>query len=48
MISRLLITYAYVRLESIAVFGIVPTYGYKYDLYIIKYIYLAYANTLYG
>ena len=48
MISRLLITHAYVCLESIAVLGIVPTYGYKYDLYIIKYVYLAYAHTLYG
>ena len=47
MISRLLIMHAYVRLESIAVLGIIPTYGYKYDLYNYK-VYLAYAHTLYG
>ena len=47
MISRLLITHAYVRLESIAVLGMVPTHGYKYDLYNYK-VYLAYAHTLYG
>ena len=47
MFSRLQIMHAYVRLESIAVIGIVPTYGYKYDLYNYK-VYLAYAHTLYG
>ena len=44
MFSRLQIMHAYVRLESIAVIGIVPTYGYKYNYK----VYLAYAHTLYG
>ena len=44
--------HAYVRLESIAILGIVPTYGYKYDLYnYIVYILLMHihcmVNTLY-